>query len=129
MSQSIAQVSLLVRSYDEAIGFYVNKLGFTLIEDTPLPDAGKRWVVVAPAGGGCRLLLAEPSNAEQHAYIGNQCGDRVWLFLHTDNFWRDFEHYSEQGVRFLEQPREEVYGTVAVFEDLYGNRWDLLQPA
>ncbi|MFS8103578.1 VOC family protein [Lentzea alba] len=119
-------VTLVVRSYDEAIRFYVDGLGFTLVEDTPQGD--KRWVVVS-AGGGASLLLAEATSAKQEARIGDQTGGRVGFFLTTDDFDRDHARMTEFGVKFLETPREEVYGKVAVFEDLYGNRWDLLQPA
>lgn len=119
-------VTLVVRSYDEAIRFYVEGLGFTLVEDTPQGD--KRWVVVS-AGGGTSLLLAEASTEEQRARIGDQTGGRVGFFLNTDDFDRDHARMTAFGVKFLETPREEVYGKVAVFEDLYGNRWDLLQPA
>ncbi|MDI1366190.1 MAG: VOC family protein [bacterium] len=128
MTQSIALISLLVADYDEAIGFYVGKLGFTLVEDTTMgPD--KRWVVVAPRGAlGTRLLLAQASEPRQVERIGDQGGGRVWLFLHTDDFAADHARMTAAGVRFLEPPRHEAYGSVAVFEDLYGNRWDLLQP-
>lgn len=119
-------VTLVVRSYDEAIRFYVEGLGFALVEDTPQGD--KRWVVVS-AGGGTSLLLAEASTEEQRARIGDQTGGRVGFFLNTDDFDRDHARMTAFGVKFLETPREEVYGKVAVFEDLYGNRWDLLQPA
>ena len=128
MNQRIAHVTLLVKDYDEAIAFYTGGLGFELIEDTPLGD-GKRWVLVAPAGtSGTRLLLAEAASPEQASRIGDQAGGRVFLFLHTDDFWRDYNAMRTYGVRFLETPRVEPYGTVAVFEDLYGNRWDLLEP-
>lgn len=127
MRQSIGTITLVVRDYDEAIAFYTGPLGFRLIEDTDL-GAGKRWVTVAPPGShGTRLLLAEAAAPEQTARIGDQAGGRVFLFLHTDDFWRDHGAFVAGGVRFLEAPREEPYGTVAVFEDLYGNRWDLLQ--
>jgi catechol 2,3-dioxygenase-like lactoylglutathione lyase family enzyme len=128
MKQSIAHVALVVADYDEAIAFYTGKLGFTLLEDTPLGD-GKRWVRVAPPGAECSLLLARAADARQRASIGNQGGGRVFLFLFTDDFRRDYGRMTEKGVRFLEPPREEAYGTVAVFEDLYGNLWDLLEPA
>ncbi len=127
MTQSIATIALVVRDYDEAIGFYRDRLGFTLVADTPL-GPGKRWVLVAPAGGGARLLLAEADGPEQQAHIGNQTGGRVGFFLETDDFARDFAAYSARGVTFLEAPRHEPYGSVAVFEDLYGNKWDLIQP-
>ena len=128
MSQRIAYVSLVVRDYDEAIRFYTRLLGFTLIEDTSLPG-GKRWVLVAPPGEekGARLLLAKAANPGQEKHVGNQTGGRVFLFLHTDDFWRDYRAMTARGVSFLELPRLEPYGTVAVFEDLYGNKWDLLQ--
>ncbi|WP_226467991.1 VOC family protein [Luteimonas panaciterrae] len=126
MKQRISLVALVVRDYDEAIAFYTQALGFTLLEDTDLGD-GKRWVRVAPPGAETALLLAQASNDEQARSIGNQTGGRVGFFLHTDDFWRDHTAMSERGVRFLETPRVESYGTVAVFEDLYGNRWDLLQ--
>jgi catechol 2,3-dioxygenase-like lactoylglutathione lyase family enzyme len=118
----------MVRNYDEAVAFFTNALGFQLIEDTP-QDEGKRWVLVAPAGShGSSLLLAQASTPEQVARIGNQTGGRVTLFLHTDDFARDYREMKARGVKFLETPREESYGTVAVFEDLYGNKWDLLEP-
>lgn len=127
MQQRLGAVSVLVRDYDEALAFYVGALGFELIEDSPR-GPGKRWVLVAPRGGdGARLLLARAATSEQQAQIGNQCGGRVWLFLQTDDFWRDYRRMRDRGVRFCETPREEPYGIVAVFEDLYGNRWDLLQ--
>jgi catechol 2,3-dioxygenase-like lactoylglutathione lyase family enzyme len=119
-------VTLVVRDYDEAIRFYVEGLGFTLVEDTPQGD--KRWVVVS-AGGGASLLLAQAAGDAESARVGNQTGGRVGFFLNTDDFDRDHARMTAFGVRFLETPREEVYGKVAVFEDLYGNRWDLLQPA
>ena len=127
MSRHLALLSLLVRDYDEAIAFYVGKLGFELVEDSEL-GAGKRWVVVSPGPGGSRFLLAQASDAQQAALIGGQGGGRVWLFLHTDDFEGDHARMTAAGVRFLEEPRHEAYGSVAVFEDLYGNRWDLLQP-
>jgi catechol 2,3-dioxygenase-like lactoylglutathione lyase family enzyme len=128
MAQTLSHVTLLVRDYDEAISFFTNALGFQLIEDTP-QDEGKRWVLVAPAGShGSSLLLAQASTPEQTAHIGNQTGGRVFFFLHTDDFGRDYLEMKARGVKFLEAPREESYGTVAVFEDLYGNKWDLLEP-
>ncbi len=128
MKQSIGLVSLVVRDYDEAIAFYVGTLGFTLVEDTPLPEQGKRWVVVAPPGsGGSSLLLARASNPAQHARVGDQTGGRVFLFLYTDDFQRDYRAYRERGVEFVREPREEPYGTVAVFRDPYGTLWDLVQ--
>ena len=129
MRQSLALVSLVVRDYDEALAFFVGKLGFALIEDTYLPDQDKRWVVVAPpGGGGAQLLLARASNDEQRTRIGAQTGGRVFLFLYTDDLARDVARYKAAGITFVREPREQPYGTVAVFEDLYGNLWDLLQP-
>jgi catechol 2,3-dioxygenase-like lactoylglutathione lyase family enzyme len=128
MPQSIAQLTLVVRNYDEALAFYTQKLGFDLLQDIPLPD-NKRWILVSPANSrSAALLLAEAATPEQSLAIGNQTGGRVFLFLHTDDFWRDYKTYQSRGVRFLETPREETFGTVAVFEDLYGNKWDLLEP-
>lgn len=126
MSQNIAALTLLVRDYDEAIAYYTEKLGFVLLEDIPL-GAGKRWVRVAPKGSETALFLAQASTEEQKAHIGNQTGGRVFLFLHTDDCWRDYNAYKARGVAFREVPREEEYGTVVVFEDLYGNAWDLVQ--
>jgi catechol 2,3-dioxygenase-like lactoylglutathione lyase family enzyme len=127
MAQSLGHVALLVRDYDEAIEFFTKALGFNLLEDTP-QEVGKRWVVVAPDGSkGTTLLLAKAATPEQTAAIGQQTGGRVFLFLHTDNFWRDFERMKTHGVKFLEMPRQEPYGTVVVFEDLYGNKWDLIE--
>lgn len=127
--QTIAHISLLVRDYDEAIAFFVEKLGFRLVEDTPL-EPGKRWVLVAPeTSAGTALLLARAATREQQAQIGNQSGGRVFLFLQTDDFARDYAAMLARGVVFREGPRREVYGTVAVFEDLCGNRWDLIEPA
>jgi catechol 2,3-dioxygenase-like lactoylglutathione lyase family enzyme len=129
MKKSIGQLALVVREYDEAIWFFVSVLGFTLIEDTYIPEQDKRWVVVAPPGATeSRLLLARAVNDEQSSRVGNQTGGRVFLFLFTDDFWRDFESYKAKGVVFVREPKEEPYGTVAVFQDLYGNLWDLLQP-
>jgi catechol 2,3-dioxygenase-like lactoylglutathione lyase family enzyme len=128
MKQSIGLVSLVVREYDEAIEFYAGILGFSLIEDTYIPEQDKRWVVVAPPGSiESRLLLARAANEEQSSRIGNQTGGRVFLFLNTDDFWRDYHAYKAKGVVFVREPREESYGVVAVFKDLYGNLWDLLQ--
>ena len=129
MQQSIGQIALVVRDYDEAIHFYVNQLGFTLQEDTAMPVQNKRWVVVAPpgVGRGLRLLLARAVGDEQLSRVGNQTGGRVFLFLYTDDFWRDFNAYVARGVVFVREPKEEPYGTVAVFQDLYGNLWDLVQ--
>jgi catechol 2,3-dioxygenase-like lactoylglutathione lyase family enzyme len=128
MPQSLAQVTLVVREYDEAIAFFTQKLGFLLLEDSPLPD-GKRWVVLRPNDpGSATLLLAKATTLEQRAFVGNQTGGGVFPFLHTDAFWRDYQAMKSRGVHFLESPREEPYGTVCVFEDLYGNKWDLLMP-
>lgn len=128
MKQNIGYVALVVRDYDEAIDFYVNTLGFGLVEDTPIEAQNKRWVLLAPPGSTeARLLLARAVGEEQASRIGNQTGGRVFLFLHTDDFWRDFRRYKERGVVFVREPKEETYGTVAVFQDLYGNLWDLLQ--
>jgi len=128
MRQNLAHVAIVVRDYDEAIAWYKRVLGFELLEDTPLTP-GKRWVIVKPRGTiGSSLLLAKAANPEQTTRIGNQTGGRVFLFLHTDDFQRDYANYLEQGVKFVEQqPRHEAYGTVIVFEDLYGNRWDLIE--
>lgn len=118
-----------MREYDEAINFYVNTLDFELLEDTFIPAQNKRWVLLAPAGSTeSRLLLARAVNPEQESRVGDQTGGRVFLFLHTDDFWRDYRRYRERGVVFVREPKVEAYGTVAVFQDLYGNRWDLLQP-
>lgn len=128
MKQAIAHLALVVRDYDEAIDFYTKKLHFTLIEDTYQPEQDKRWVVVSPPGStGASLILAKASKPEQEAFIGNQTGGRVFLFLHTDDFWRDYNDMVSKGIRFVRQPKEEPYGTVAVFEDLYGNLWDLIE--
>ncbi|WP_061039045.1 VOC family protein [Vibrio coralliirubri] len=128
MKQNIVHIALVVKDYDEALDFYVNKLNFDLIEDTYLPEEDKRWVVVAPPNStGVSLLLARASKPEQNDFIGNQAGGRVFLFLNTDDFWRDYERMTSLGVNFVREPKEQGYGTVAVFEDLYGNLWDLLQ--
>jgi catechol 2,3-dioxygenase-like lactoylglutathione lyase family enzyme len=128
MTQKIATLSLLVADYDAAIAVYRDKLGFALVADTPL-GPGKRWVLVAPPGDkGARLLLAQADGADQRAAVGNQSGGRVMLFLETDDFARDYERMRASGVTFLEAPRHEVYGSVAVFADLYGNKWDLIEP-
>lgn len=128
MKQHLALTAIVVRDYDEAIAFFVKKLGFELIDDTYVPEQDKRWVVVTPRGAAeSRILLARAVNAEQASRIGNQTGGRVFLFLYTDDFWRDYETYRANGVQFVREPKEETYGTVAVFEDLYGNRWDLVQ--
>jgi catechol 2,3-dioxygenase-like lactoylglutathione lyase family enzyme len=127
MPRSIAALSLVVRDYDEALAWYRDVLRFELVEDTPLGN-GKRWVVVAPPGGrGAQLLLARAATPEQAARVGDQTGGRVFLFLHTDDFAADFAHLRSRGVRFSGEPREETYGTVVVLEDLYGNKWDLVQ--
>ena len=129
MTQSLAHVALLVRDYDEALHFFIDALDFSLIEDSELAP-GKRWVVVAPPGSrgaGATLLLALAATPEQESRIGNQTGGRVFLFLHTDDFTRDYERMKARGVRFIEQPRQESYGDVVVFLDLYGNRWDLVE--
>ena len=132
MKHAIAHVALVVRDYDEAIAYYTQTLGFTLVEDAYQPEQDKRWVVVAPAApagsaGGATLLLARASTPEQARFIGNQAGGRVFLFLSTDDFWRDYRRMTAAGVRFVRPPSAAPYGTVAVFEDLYGNRWDLVQ--
>jgi catechol 2,3-dioxygenase-like lactoylglutathione lyase family enzyme len=127
MKQHIAHMALVVADYDEAISFYTEKLGFDLAEDTVLSET-KRWVLVVPKGGGqCCLLLAKAANEEQRSRIGNQTGGRVFLFLYTDDFWRDYKNFLEKGVEFVREPVVESYGTVAVFKDLYGNLWDLLE--
>ena len=132
MPQHIAHVSLLVRYYDEAISFFTRSLGFELVEDTPSTDRrgrDKRWVLVAPPNSaGANLLLAKALNEEEATRIGNQTGGRVFLFLYTDDFWRDYARYQAMGIDFVRPPRQEPYGMVAVFKDLYGNMWDLLQP-
>jgi catechol 2,3-dioxygenase-like lactoylglutathione lyase family enzyme len=130
MKQHLAQIALVVKDYDEAIDFYTIKLNFTLIEDTHLSDT-KRWVVVAPPGNvanGCKLLLAKAKNEAEAASIGNQTGGRVFLFLYTDDFWRDYYNMMERGIQFVRPVLEEEYGIVSVFEDLYGNLWDFIQP-
>ena len=128
MKQSIAHIALIVEDYDKAIDFYTNKLHFTLIEDTYQPEQDKRWVVVAPPNSnGTTLLLARASKPEQQAFIGNQSGGRVFLFLSTDDFRRDYNDMVERGINFIREPKKADYGTVAVFEDLYGNLWDLVQ--
>lgn len=127
MKQHIGSISLVVRDYDEAIDFYTHKLRFDLVEDTDMGE-GKRWILVSPPGSAetC-LLLAKAATPRQESCIGDQTGGRVFLFLHTDDFWRDYKDMQANGVRFLEEPRHEPYGTVVVFEDLYGNKWDLLE--
>lgn len=128
MARNLSLVTLVVREYDEAIEFFTQKLDFEILEDTPLTD-GKRWVRVASKKGGAALLLAKAISSEQLATVGNQTGGRVAYFLETDNFWNDFQTMKSNGVNFLEEPRQETYGTVAVFVDLYGNKWDLVQSA
>jgi catechol 2,3-dioxygenase-like lactoylglutathione lyase family enzyme len=129
MKQFIAHLALVVKDYDEAIRFYSQKLGFRLLEDTVLSES-KRWVIVAPPGtGDCSILLAKANGPEQLKAVGNQTGGRVFLFLYTDNFYRDYQSMLEKGIHFVRQPVKEVYGTVAVFEDLYGNLWDLIEPS
>ncbi|MCR1900252.1 VOC family protein [Irregularibacter muris] len=128
MIQSIVHIALVVKDYDEAIEFYTKKLHFTLIEDTYQPEQDKRWVVVSPPGSsGTTILLARASKSEQFKFIGNQAGGRIFLFLGTDNFWRDYNEMIEKGIEFVREPKEQSYGTVAVFKDLYGNLWDLVQ--
>lgn len=129
MNQKIAHIALVVDDYDDAIQFYTKKLHFTLVEDTVLSPT-KRWVLVAPPGSGeCRLLLAKAVGEEQRSRVGNQTGGRVFLFLHTENFARDYQNLLDQGIEIVRPPATESYGTVAVFADLYGNLWDLIEPA
>ena len=128
MKQSIVHIALVVQDYDEAIAFYTQKLNFELIEDTCQPEQDKRWVVVSPSGSnGATLLLARASKPEQEPFIGNQSGDRVFLFLNTDDFWRDYKAMKAKNIKFVREPQKQDYGMVAVFEDLYGNLWDLLE--
>ncbi|MBS8261343.1 VOC family protein [Roseibium polysiphoniae] len=132
MPQSLAHVALVVRDYDEALAFYVGQLGFELVEDTYQPEQDKRWIVVKPKGegegeGAASIVLARASNDHQADYIGDQAGGRVFLFLRTDDFWRDYEAYRAQGIEFIREPNEAPYGIVSVFKDLYGNLWDLVQ--
>ena len=128
MKQSIVHIAIVVKDYDEAIDFYVNKLKFELVEDIYQPAQDKRWVVVSPPGSkGVTLLLARASKPEQFDFVGNQTGGRVFLFLNTDDFWRDYNRMIAEGIKFIREPQEQDYGMVAVFEDLYGNLWDLLQ--
>ncbi len=127
MKQQLAHIAIVVRDYDEAIAFYTQKLHFDLTEDTKLNES-KRWVLVTPRGSACSLLLAKAVTEEQLARVGDQTGGRVFLFLHTDNFQRDFQNLLDQGIKIIRQPVIEPYGTVAVFEDLYGNLWDLIEP-
>lgn len=129
MKQFIAHIALTVIDYDDAIDFYKKKIGFELIEDTKLSEE-KRWVLMKPPGANeCHLLLAKAANEKQQKSVGNQTGGRVFLFLHTDDFWRDFKAMNEKGIEFIRPPKKEPYGTVAVFVDLYGNKWDLVEPA
>ena len=128
MKQQIAQIAIVVNDYDEAIRFYTQQLNFNLVEDTMLSEQ-KRWVLVAPPGSnGCKLLLAKAANELQQSRVGNQTGGRVFLFLHTDNIVRDYNDYVSKGIKFVREPAKEPYGTVAVFQDLYGNLWDLIEP-
>ncbi len=128
MKQSIAHIALVVRDYDEAISFYCGKLGFELVDDTYQPDQDKRWVLIRPPGAReTTILLARASKPEQEPFIGNQSGGRVFLFLSTDDFWRDYQRMLEQEIKFVREPKQQDYGTVAVFEDLYGNLWDLVE--
>lgn len=130
MKQYLAHVALVVRDYDEAIDFFCHKLHFTLVEDTYQPEQDKRWVVVAPPGSdGASILLARASKPEQETFIGGQTGGRVFLFLRTDDFWRDYNEMVSLGIKFVREPKDAPYGTVAVWEDLYGNLWDLIGPA
>ena len=129
MNQRIAYITLMVDDYDKAIDFYIGKMNFKLIEDTTLSEK-KRWVLVKPIGSGdCCLLLAKASNEQQISMIGNQTGGRVFLFLHTDNFKRDYQNLLNKGIKIVREPIEEKYGTVAVFQDIYGNNWDLIEPS
>ena len=128
MRQSIVHIALVVKDYDEAIEFFTKKLRFTLVEDIYQPEQDKRWVVVSPPGSsGTTLLLARASKPEQESFVGNQSGGRVFLFLNTDDFWRDYNDMVSKGIKFIRDPKKETYGMVAVFEDLYGNLWDLLE--
>ena len=131
MNQSLARIALVVRDYDEAIAFFIGKLGFTLVEDSEVPEQKKRWVIIAPPGdgSGAQLLLARAATADQEKFIGNQSGGRVFLFLHTDDIARDYAAYKAKGVVFVREPTSAPYGTAAVFKDLYGNLWDLVQLA
>jgi catechol 2,3-dioxygenase-like lactoylglutathione lyase family enzyme len=127
--QSIGHFVILIRDYDEAIEYYTKKLNFDLIEDTFYPEQNKRWVVVSPKGNnGTSLLLAKASKPEQYSFIGNQTGGRVFIFLNTDDFWRDYNDLINKEIEFVREPKEETYGIVAVFKDLYGNLWDLIEP-
>jgi catechol 2,3-dioxygenase-like lactoylglutathione lyase family enzyme len=130
MAQRLAHIALVVNDYDEAIAFYTQKLGFTLVEDTFLPEENKRWVIVSPSDeNSCQLLLAKAKNEEQVSRIGNQTGGRVFLFLHTQHFDEDYKRYKEVGIEFVRDKQIQPHGTVAVFKDLYGNLWDLIQPS
>jgi len=126
MKQQLGQIALLVRDYDEAIDYYTNTLGFELLEDTKMSET-KRWVRISPPGSTCQLLLAKAANDSQIAQIGHQAGGRVFLFLYTDDFWRDYKKYTSRGVEFLREPSKEAYGIVSVFRDIYGNLWDLIE--
>lgn len=128
MKQKLVHIALVVDDYDEAISFYTKKLNFILVEDTVLSET-KRWVIVKPQGSECGLLLAKASNEEQQRHVGNQTGGRVFLFIHTDNLQRDYQNLKNQGIKIVREPTKEVYGTVAVFTDLYGNLWDLIEPS
>jgi catechol 2,3-dioxygenase-like lactoylglutathione lyase family enzyme len=127
MKQQLGQLTLLVKEYDEAIQYYTAILGFELLEDTKMSDT-KRWVRVSPPGSACQLLLAKATDEAQLNQIGHQAGGRVFLFLYTDDFWRDYRNYISRGVEFIREPSEETYGIVSVFKDLYGNMWDLIEP-
>jgi catechol 2,3-dioxygenase-like lactoylglutathione lyase family enzyme len=130
MNQSIGLISLVVKDYDEALNFYIEKLDFELVEDTYIPEQDKRWVVIRPKGNsGSYLLLAKASTPEQILHIGNQTGGRIFLFLYTDDFWRDYESFKSKGIEFIRKPKQVDYGTFAVFKDLHGNQWDLLEPS
>lgn len=130
IAQRLGLVSLVVDDYDDALAFFIGKLGFNLVEDTVVPEQSKRWLVVTPPGATeSRLLLAKAANEDQKSRIGSQAGGRVFLFLYTDNFWRDYERYKANGIVFVREPKREPYGMVAVFKDLYGNLWDLLEPS
>ena len=130
MNQSLGLISLVVKDYDEAINFFIGNLDFELVEDTYVLEQDKRWVVIQPKGNkGSKLLLAKASTPDQKSHIGNQTGGRVFLFLYTDDFWRDYETFKSKGVEFIHKPKQVDYGTFAVFKDLYGNQWDLLQPS
>jgi catechol 2,3-dioxygenase-like lactoylglutathione lyase family enzyme len=129
LKQSIIHIALLVKDYDEAINFYISKLHFILVEDTCQPEQNKRWVLIAPPGStGTQILLAKAVGQEQEQFIGKQSGGRVFFFLQTDDFWRDYHNMLDKGIEFVREPKTESYGIVAVFKDLYGNLWDLLQP-